>query len=88
MRVVASSFPQGQAHPQPAHAVSHTCCVVCISSACCVQGVSFLGQQDEFVMSGSDCGNFFVWDTRSGALQAMHKVGAAAAAAAAAGWLA
>jgi hypothetical protein len=39
-----------------------------------VQGVSFLGQQDEFVMSGSDCGNIFVWGTRSGAVQAMHKV--------------
>jgi hypothetical protein len=49
-------------------------CVCLLPSFCPVQGVSFLGQQDEFVMSGSDCGNIFVWATGSGALQAMHKV--------------
>ena len=40
------------------------------------QGVSFLGQHDEFVMSGSDCGHIYVWDRTTGAVQAMLKVGA------------
>jgi WD40 repeat protein len=39
-----------------------------------VQGVSFLGRDDEFVMSGSDCGHVYVWDTRSGEVLAMLKV--------------
>ena len=39
-----------------------------------VKGVSFLGQQEEFVMSGSDCGHVFVWDRRSGAVLAVLKV--------------
>ena len=39
------------------------------------QGVSLLGQHDEFVMSGSDCGHIFVWDRATGAVQAMLKVG-------------
>lgn len=41
------------------------------------QGVSFLGQHDEFVMSGSDCGHVYIWDRATGAVQAMLKVGAA-----------
>lgn len=39
------------------------------------QGVSFLGQSDEFVMSGSDCGHIFIWQRSTGAVQAMLKVG-------------
>lgn len=27
--------------------------------------MNFLGQQDEYVVSGSDDGNFFIWDARS-----------------------
>lgn len=27
-----------------------------------VKGVAFCGANDEFVMSGSDCGNMFIWD--------------------------
>lgn len=27
--------------------------------------MGFLGQQDEYVVSGSDDGNFFIWDARS-----------------------
>lgn len=31
-----------------------------------VKGVSYLGQHDEFVMSGSDCGHIYVWDAATG----------------------
>ena len=30
-----------------------------------MKDVTFLGQQDEYVVSGSDDGNFFIWDARS-----------------------
>ena len=30
-----------------------------------IKDVNFLGQQDEYVVSGSDDGNFFIWDARS-----------------------
>ncbi len=39
-----------------------------------LQGVSFLGQDDEFVMSGSDCGHIYVWERESGEVQAVLKV--------------
>lgn len=39
-----------------------------------VQGVSFLGRDDEFVMSGSDCGHIYVWERDSGVVQAVLKV--------------
>lgn len=32
-----------------------------------VKGVNFLGPNDEYVISGSDCGNVFIWDKASGA---------------------
>jgi hypothetical protein len=36
--------------------------------------VSFLGQDDEFVMSGSDCGHIFIWAKDSGDVLTMLKV--------------
>lgn len=39
------------------------------------QGVSYLGQHDEFVMSGSDCGHIYVWDADTGQALAVLKVG-------------
>ncbi|KAL5711314.1 hypothetical protein ACHQM5_021783 [Ranunculus cassubicifolius] len=33
-----------------------------------VKGVSFFGPSDEFVMSGSDCGNIFIWRKKGGEL--------------------
>ena len=30
-----------------------------------IKDVAFLGQQDEYVVSGSDDGNFFIWDAHS-----------------------
>lgn len=36
-----------------------------------VKGVSFLGLNDEFVASGSDCGHLFVWSKRDGRLRRM-----------------
>ena len=30
--------------------------------------MSFLGSQSEMVVSGSDCGNIFIWDTDTGDL--------------------
>ena len=30
-----------------------------------VKDVNFFGLQDEYVVSGSDCGNFFIWDRRT-----------------------
>lgn len=39
---------------------SHFCCHFRNSST--IKGVNFFGPNSEFVMSGSDCGNFFMWD--------------------------
>eukprot|EP00892_Ulva_mutabilis_P007316 jgi/Ulvmu1/4957/UM207_0001.1 len=36
-----------------------------------VKGVSFLGLDDEFIASGSDCGHLFVWSKRDGRLRRM-----------------
>ncbi|KAF8051703.1 hypothetical protein N665_1682s0008 [Sinapis alba] len=33
-----------------------------------VKGVNFLGPNDEYVMSGSDCGHIFIWKKRGGKL--------------------
>eukprot|EP01025_Chloroclados_australasicus_P003674 TRINITY_DN1087_c1_g1_i1.p1 TRINITY_DN1087_c1_g1~~TRINITY_DN1087_c1_g1_i1.p1 ORF type:complete len:478 (-),score=41.63 TRINITY_DN1087_c1_g1_i1:1229-2620(-) len=33
-----------------------------------IKQVNFCGSNDEYVMSGSDCGNLFVWDVKSGNL--------------------
>lgn len=33
------------------------------------QGVTFLGQDDEYVASGSDCGHLFIWSKRDGVLR-------------------
>ncbi|KAJ4890522.1 Transducin/WD40 repeat-like superfamily protein [Raphanus sativus] len=33
-----------------------------------VKGVSFMGPNDEYVMSGSDCGHIFIWRKRGGKL--------------------
>ncbi|MCJ1311161.1 hypothetical protein MMC25_004831 [Agyrium rufum] len=33
-----------------------------------VKDVNFFGLQDEYVISGSDCGNLFIWDRKSGEL--------------------
>lgn len=30
-----------------------------------VKGVNFYGQRSEFIISGSDCGNVFLWDKKS-----------------------
>jgi hypothetical protein len=36
-----------------------------------VKGVNFMGADDEYVVSGSDCGNLFVWSKRDGCLRRM-----------------
>lgn len=33
-----------------------------------IKGVNFYGLNSEFIMSGSDCGNFFMWDKNSEAI--------------------
>lgn len=33
-----------------------------------VKGVNFMGPNDEYVMSGSDCGHIFIWKKRGGKL--------------------
>lgn len=33
-----------------------------------IKGVNFFGPCSEFIMSGSDCGNFFIWDKNSEAI--------------------
>jgi hypothetical protein len=37
------------------------------------KGVSFLGLNDEFAGSGSDCGHLFIWSKRDGVLRRMLK---------------
>lgn len=36
-----------------------------------VKGVAFMGDDDEFVVSGSDCGHAFIWSKRDGRLRTM-----------------
>ena len=38
-----------------------------------VYPVSFLGPNDEFVASGSDDGNFFIWHKATGALHGIYE---------------
>lgn len=38
-----------------------------------VKGVAFAGADDEFVMSGSDCGHLFIWNKVDGKLRACHR---------------
>ncbi|TFK75871.1 WD40 repeat-like protein [Pluteus cervinus] len=38
-----------------------------------VKDVNFLGPHDEFVTSGSDDGNFFIWDKATGALEGIYE---------------
>jgi len=38
-----------------------------------IKGVSFLGGDDEWVVSGSDCGYFYIWDAETGNLQACYR---------------
>jgi WD40 repeat protein len=38
-----------------------------------VKGVSFMGLDDEFVASGSDCGHLFIWSKRDGMLRNMQE---------------
>ena len=33
-----------------------------------IKGVNFYGNRSEFVLSGSDCGHFYIWDTKLGTL--------------------
>lgn len=33
-----------------------------------VKGVNFFGPKSEFVISGSDCGNIFIWDKNTEAI--------------------
>lgn len=33
-----------------------------------IKGVNFFGACSDFIMSGSDCGNFFMWDKNSEAI--------------------
>lgn len=33
-----------------------------------VKGVNFFGPKSEFVISGSDCGNIFIWDKHTEAI--------------------
>jgi len=40
-----------------------------------LQGVSFYGAQDEYVISGSDCGHIFVWRKQDGKLVRLLQVG-------------
>ena len=37
-----------------------------------VKGVTFFGGDEEYVASGSDCGNLFVWSKRDGLLRCMQ----------------
>lgn len=38
-----------------------------------LQGINFLGPNDECVVSGSDCGHVFIWSKATGDLLAWHK---------------
>lgn len=38
-----------------------------------VKGVNFMGPEDDFVVSGSDCGHIFVWDRKTSELLQMQR---------------
>lgn len=38
-----------------------------------VKGVFYMGPRDEYVVSGSDCGHLFIWETQTGVLVNMAK---------------
>ena len=38
-----------------------------------VKGVSFMGVEDEYVVSGSDCGHIYFWSKEDGKLQQLVK---------------
>lgn len=46
----------------------HYCLTVSFRNSQTIKGVNFFGTHSEFVMSGSDCGNFFIWDKNSEAI--------------------
>ena len=33
-----------------------------------VKGITFMGEESQWVVSGSDCGNVFIWDAHTGEL--------------------
>ena len=39
-----------------------------------MKGCQYLGQQDEFVASGSDCGSLFIWERNTGKLAMLLEV--------------
>jgi len=43
-------------------------------AAATLQGVSFYGASDEYVISGSDCGHIFFWSKKDGELLRLMKV--------------
>jgi len=63
------SSPLLQAHHQPnPHTLTpshHSALYLGHSNTLTIKDVAFLGQQDEYVVSGSDDGNFFIWDAHS-----------------------
>jgi len=40
-------------------------CSRCVCCVVAVKGVNFYGPHSEYVVTGSDCGNVFLWDKRS-----------------------
>ncbi|XP_014216929.1 DDB1- and CUL4-associated factor 8 isoform X1 [Copidosoma floridanum] len=55
---VSSSYQSGDfAHKYQGHRNSAT-----------VKGVNFFGPKSEFILSGSDCGNIFIWDKKTEAI--------------------
>ncbi|KAG0639608.1 WD40-repeat-containing domain protein [Tuber brumale] len=64
------SSPLHQSHHQsnpyssitPSH---HSALYLGHANTLTIKDVTFLGQRDEYVVSGSDDGNFFIWDARS-----------------------
>lgn len=43
-----------------------------------VKGCNFLGSNDEYVVSGSDCGHIFIWDKKDCSLKQLVRAGRAA----------
>jgi hypothetical protein len=63
-RTKSSRFIAGKEVPAYSHILSYT-------GHCNIQttkDVNFYGLQDEYIVSGSDCGNFFIWDKKTSKL--------------------
>jgi len=68
----SSSFPDGAPGPN-VPTIRPRLCYTGARNVATVKDVNFLGPNDDSVVSGSDDGNFFIWDKHDGRLQGIYE---------------